>query len=436
MRAICYLLAIIAAVMLLWGCSGTETGNPDISFSAKVVFDAYDSSDTWMPENYLRYGSEQLSPGVIYSDIELYLLRKTALSSQTQADSLVWIDTVIVVNPVIVTDTIITYKDEVDTLLNDEGDTVVVTKRLSDYYIVNDTVFFYETTFVERTLPVQGDSLQIVLSASQADSVSTYLVDGVPMNKVYFRVSNDITEFVYMPSSNYQVVSTANMAHLSRRMVKGDTVAFEDYSDADGDSLLFRYKQSKGPLVNLYAEYDVPGKEKTTIKSLFDGGDDMEVKTSANNRIHSLERQIIGATTSEKLLFETDVKNGMPKFTLNKIFKEAPLESLTIKCDFAGPADDHRAATLFKIRKNLFYRSGELNRMDLELAFSEPVGYQERGGDCYFTLNTELFGGVKGRFEGRVLNGGTQIMGIYIEGNRRLAVQAYKDGRIVFTDLN
>ncbi|MFP4165225.1 MAG: hypothetical protein ACLFVE_14715 [Chitinispirillaceae bacterium] len=416
---------LISVLFFMMGCSGTETGNPDISFCAEEIFNTYDSTDVWMPEHYLYYGEDQLSPDMIYADVSTHMLHKRT-SPYAEGDS-VWIDTVITSTPIIVTDTIHTYRDSTETVINDNGDTVKVSRRYSDSIFVHDTVMVYDTSYMERSF----DDVPIQFKP-RAASYQLILVDscGYPTYSVEMGSSH-----INFSSRNTKTVSTRDMTSLSRSMNRGDTVVFEAYYDADGDSLLFESDGPDSPEVELEATYLVSNGTEITISSFFDGGDDGNIKTSENNRIHAFEKRMHYPGGKSEVTYKASGRGGMPVFTMAQGFASEPVESVTVKCEFSEPSDDHRLSALTKVDKSALYSDRRHNRMDLQLSFSDPVSYKTRGGECFVLAVLHLPGNRTATLEGRLVSGGNLFMGIYKEGNESKAVQIYRNGTMLFTDL-
>lgn len=417
---------LISAVLVLWGCSGTETGNPDISFFAEEIFNTYDSTDMWMPEQYLLYGEAQLSPDIIYADVSTHVLSKYAAAGI--GDS-VWIDTVILTSPIIVTDTIHIYRDSTETLVTDSGDTVRVSRRYSDSIFVDDTVIVYDTNYVERTY--DNSSPPLLAPSAHEPSLISYDECGYPTYSIKLGAST-----IRFSSRNTRVVSTQNMTSLNRSMQRGDTTVYEAYYDADGDSLLFEADDPDVPLVELDATYLISNGTEMAISALFDGGDDADVKRSQSNRIRSFEKRTQSINNKIRVSYHVSKQGGMPDFQMTSHSASEPVESVTVKCEFSEPTSDHRLSALTRIRKNATYRRSRYSSMDLQFSFSEPIGYGEKGGECFVLMTACFPGGRKTNFEGRLVNRGNQLMGIYSDGDICTAVQVFRDGKMIITDLD
>lgn len=419
-------ILLICVMAVLWGCSGTETGNPDISFCAEEIFNTYDSTDMWMPEQYLLYGEDQLSPEMIYADVSTHMLSK--YTAAAVGDS-IWVDTVIISTPVVVTDTIHIYRDSTETLITDSGDTVRVSRRYSDSIFVNDTVMVYDTNYVERKY---DNSSPPLLAPGASDFI---LIDYDECGYVTYSIKLGAST-INFSSRNTRTVSTQNMTSLSRSMVRGDTTVYEAYYDADGDSLLFESHDPEVPLVELDATYLVSNGTEIAISALFDGGEDANVKTPQSNRIRSFEKRVQSLRERMSVTYDASKQGGVPVFQMTNHFAGEPVESITVKCEFAEPSSDHRFSALSRIKKNAVYRKSRYSSMDLLFSFSEPVSCGERGGECFVLMTLSFPGGEKATFEGRLVNGGSQFMGIYTEGDICKAVQVFRDGKMIFTDLD
>jgi hypothetical protein len=344
---------------------GTETGNPSLAVAA--AFELGDTADAWLPSHYL-VNENQLDPGFISAKPELKLSKSLADTAPITTDSL-RIDTIIVIDSIFIKDTVHHSHIITDTI-NDTTEWGLNTKiSQNDFFdtiFINDTVLRKDTFFVNKTSP----SSQVVY-------------DSVIQNSDGYLPRNTITKV------DSSVIWTVRQTNYS-----GITVN-EEYSDGDGDSVLYK-AQASSPKSWLHATYSTSG-SITTLAVLFDAGEDKQFFSTNDNRIYTLQRTL---TRSNETYLNVSYRNNYSSFSddssilvVTKRYSGDSLISSTTRynCIPGNVPENHLLNKLCSIDKNLTFSSNNLNNIELHLKPDTPLSAGQ-----YFSsalLNAKIYFG-------------------------------------------
>ncbi len=294
-RLIMYLAT--AVVLAVSGCSntssldvvgGTETGNPDISACASLMFRLMNNKDDWEIERY--FDSSDFDPGSVERPRNVAKRRYTVNASDTVLDTtyVFVVDTVIVQEQdVAVYDTIYRKRIEYDTLTEVIDGREVVYREA---YLSYDTVIKVDT-LTDSVRNRIYDTLTVIDTVFADSGVSSGEEEGIIASEMMLCV-------VPLESSTDQGENTE-----SNKVNPGDEVFFlakdytadngalrtKEFRDYDGDFLLFS-SDTGLPAAEMrgYVRYSKDEEPVSERMAVFSSGPDSLFSTVNDNRVDTI----------------------------------------------------------------------------------------------------------------------------------------------------
>ena len=430
------------------GGGGTETGNPEGMLAcAHAVFEEVDSADRWSLTSYLPDGEGQLDPNCLLNKKPQVPLWKSAATSQ---DTLVIVrDSNIIIITVAGYDTV----RVIDTLYNN----VTVVRNVSVYDTVYPAGQIAESSMVivERIMPDTIRKIDTVVNANvqvvpRRDTTNFPLTDSATVFRIYnqpsaikwFAIDRAGAVIVLAPNpiapalKGDPALENNTCYSLSRTaMVQGTTVS-EKYTDADNDGYLFGpdlsqtsdmqfadISRSVSPgRAQFSGTYAAGNAVKTSMSVLFDAGIDYRISTTLDNRILSMGRQktidgrIIEIVTYENRAIDT-ASSEQCALVLEQFPVTGSVESRSVRFYFLRGQDsiDHRQNGLSAITKELYYRSGGLWRLKVQVDLGRPEIAPAPYLNGQVTAQVYYNNQTSGSFSGVVERVTGELSGIYTE---------------------
>jgi len=417
-------LSVIAfCIAMLAGCSvgpaevadgGTHTGNPDVSACASALFDIMATGDEWHVESYID--SLQLDPAYIEPDSSSDLAEPYAnvLAKRRALAAFAVVETVLIYDTLYVNDTVVNQyikADTIDTVVGVDTLMYVNTWLVSDTLIAIDTVILVDTLIVTDTMDAATTKAD---TATGADSISGAANEGLD-----YTVLPDSTRNSYKaapPGANdaaqkFTVIPDALKSVMSRSGLystpSGVTV-FVEYSDADGDNLLFKAAAGAVPLA-LLRESRLAGAVKLFLNAKFSAGNDSDFLARADNTVYSLLRyRIDGDDTTETVSYATPLSAQVAAdsvvLTLGERSPSDTVYSRTTRFSVAAGANTQSAVDdkLAGLAQTLFYRRGDIDKITLSVIPSSPVSKGRALGVSTFSAVIISAAGDTTRMQGTV----------------------------------
>lgn len=415
--------------------SGVETGNPVMTACAKTALNLLSNNSVWQPESYLISGKDQLDPNSIVSKQPQSLSKRTAPADSTSYDVtkptiVKRVDTIINVSKVYVNDTITRTSLKSDTSLltnisdiSNDSATVITEKTVSELIFVVDTVIVYDTLTIthydtivkwgEIALPSTGSKVTI----SQSKPVVTTESDAM---NVYLKVVSQ--------SGMYSIPATftSNTNEIYSRISRSGTIAsigiFEEYSDADGDGDLLSSTGNNIPLINLEATYTLSSVKKS-LSVLFDPGKDRTFSNTADNYIHSLQKEMkSGDVTREKITYTQLLQDGGEENYSLTLVRMPQNDSITQeKTDYSlivpeqTYGSDNNITKLGKVHYSAHYQNLSLKSMNLSIIPDSHLKPSSVASKASLKAFIDYGKGSAGIFEGIIDYTNKTVSGIYSE---------------------
>lgn len=441
------ILGIVQCCLSPLGGGGTETGNPDGMLAcAHAVFEEVDSAHRWSLTSYLPDGEGQLDPNCLLEQTPQVPLGKSAATSQ---DTLVIVrDSNIIIITVARYDTV----RVIDTLYNN----VTVVRNVSVYDTVYPANQVAEGSMVitERIVPDTIKTIDTVVKSNtvvvpQRDTTYYPLTDSTTVFQIYNQpnaykvISFGRADSIQIGFANVRAIfdkipTFANNTcySLSRTALVQGTAVSEKYSNADNDGYLFgpdvsqvsgsQFADMKSIVSPGRAQFTgayAPGNgQKTVMSVLFDAGIDYRISSTVDNRILSMGRQktidgrIIEIVTYENRAIDT-ASSEPCALVLEQFPVTGSVESRSVRFHFLRGQDsiDHRQNGLSAITKELYYRSGGLWRLKVQVDLGRPEIAPAPYLNGQVTAQVYYNNQTSGSFSGVVERVTGELSGIYTE---------------------
>jgi hypothetical protein len=318
------------AAIWLEGCSispdvadggGTHTGNPDISACASSIFAILENDGAWKTQKFVSedlLDPSSIEPGNEPDGVYSSAMAKTAFKADSATE-----ERILLFDTLYMSDTLVVSRTETDTVETEssEGNLLYLETRL-----IYDTLIALDTLVVVDTL---------VVTKNNPDSTS----DLAPDEEYAFSADRSTLEAPSFSSPDSSAVILANSSFpfavsKSGSYTTGAGVLVKlQYTDADGDNLLFSASQGAALQVMLNGSR-VSGLSSIFLKTVFSAGLDGAISTHEDNSVLSLDR--ISATgndttetaafrafsdssvmTIEKFMFQDTVYSEKVRYKLN-----------------------------------------------------------------------------------------------------------------------
>lgn len=460
MRHIGIFTGVVTTLLLLLCTScttptaGTETGNPDISACLSAALHTFDTVDAWMPSTYLTEGEVQLNPGRVTNSWQQFGIAKKMGDSTPATDTLsessmkiiIRYDTVIIVDTQYIKDTLI-----VDTLINDQqyliSDDASTTTLLNAQYVRYDSIFILDTNVVFDTIiRTLLDTVLIAPSSPDSllfDNMSQVIYRSVSLDmNVSYNIGRDSStgDITLKQSSGVSSAEVGSLRLLSpeihtnvlynvvsRQTTSNGVVVTEAFSFLPDKSAANTMESiSDAAITTVHGTVSlVSAFAETSLEVDFDAGRDVLFSTTADNRIHSLQRTTrhgdarvdrvvygcsyfgIHADTAYLQREQDDLEGSISK------------QSINYRCVMEnGDPLDHRKNRLIGCTRTVTFAGEKVKSMILYLDFATPV---ERGTDpsiAYVNGVIDFGKGLAGNLTGVVDYATKTIYGNYDHAGR------------------
>jgi hypothetical protein len=424
-------LLSLALLGLTINCSteyagGTETGNPEVSACAALVFAAFDDTLSWTPRAYVpggmfRLDSAGIYAGAVYRTPDGMLVKRwvertdTIVGTQRIVTYTVFIDdTVLIHDTTLVPDTVVidTAMSRVDTLYDTSyvvtgADTtrVVQTRYDTKTYVVLDTVpfvdtiyqidtlFLFDTIVLFDTIPTDTtgitslDSMPAIsepidYTFSSGSPTSGRSVSGVELH--YDAVNDTASIVVTMQSASYVITPTLSNMHVTNEvatnLVTKDMVSAtgavvqELYGDLDGDGALFGHGYQ-----SIRFTHDYRRDTDTLYAAVdFDGGRDLDIATTRNNPVLSLLHQVRTSRVNRMTTYDrasAPVAGDTLRLRTAESISDSTLGLYTRSYLLSRGPDGYMGNddTLESWTATVEYASGDIRRMEIVVTPETPL---------------------------------------------------------------
>ncbi|MBN1575123.1 MAG: hypothetical protein JW913_01125 [Chitinispirillaceae bacterium] len=435
--------------------AGTETGNPDITACLDAALTMFDSADAWLPSAYLVEGERQLNPEKVYAAPSEVILAKRAAAaaadSSAPADTGISViaDTIVICDTVFINDTIVMDTAVQDTAVEniDEDSAVSV---LVSRHIRYDSIFLIDTLLkCDTFFLIQTDSMAPVTSGSSQKS--NYRVDTIKESTVldYIVVRDSLIGTVtlfevpmidsvsfdtYRKASNAFVRSDSASTMVERQLTIGGLFISEVYYDGDGDGFLAT--SASGTVASAGGTITYRRETMETILQVdFDAGADNRFTTTADNRIHALQRlQTTAAGGSDRVRYGASYFGRTGDTIILQRDESLPghdsiaHRSSRYACVAGIDSLDHRKNRCRVSSSRIDFRSGGIIKMEIVVVPAVPLSAGQSPATATLRALVDYGKGLTGMVEASIDYGAETIDGIYAEAGVEYHLTYHRNG--------
>lgn len=395
--------AVALTVLVLFGCSGTETGNPDVAYNQEVgpcavaAFDAMQTGNKWQWQTYAAAGQGQVFCVAGANGLGKQIItRKDTLINGVlylvipMEDTILTFDTTFIRKQLVRADTVtdtFTNKTSSDSLV------VVYQKIQTDTFKVTDTIVHVDTLLRRDTLYIR-DTIHVADATPKPGS-------GPAQN--------------WGAKISFQQLTSIDTAAVKITVVPSNQVYMQ-----------LRPVDSLG---NTMSEAVDPRNVQVTGHATPAGVNTLVLRTAIDN---GLRRVAYGPDPASKgpdtaLLAVTDYRytgTAESSFVAYRIARNP--------ADASGAAD-----RLVSLDKSVVYRSGALARVDMRILFEQPLAKGQNPARGYIGIVATLADGSTGVIgRGEIDVEGGWLLGSYERSGKQYDVFVDSTGQELEFDVN